>query len=138
MAVTPEIEVAISEVQAQHADATVTFFPDGDGGAFVTLDKTPLASQYNQTETWIKFHITVNYPVADVYPHFIEPSVRLTGASHADATPLGEGTSLGTFKFANENLHAIQISRRSNHLNPEIDTAALKLTKVLHWLETRS
>lgn len=138
MAVTPEIEAAIAEISAQHPTATITVTPDGDGGAFVTLDRVPLGPQYNQDATWIKFHITVNYPIADVYPHFIEPTVRLKDTSYPDASPFGEGSGLGTFKFENQDLHAIQVSRRSNHLNPAIDTAALKLAKVLHWLESRS
>ena len=32
---------------------------------------------------------------------------------------------------------AIQISRRSNHINPRTDTALIKLQKVLTWLTTR-
>lgn len=138
MAVTPEIEAAITEVKDEHPDASVTFVADGDGGAFVTIERLALGPQYTQPTTWMKFHITVNYPVADVYPHFIDPAVRLTAAEHPENTPLGEGTALGNFQFAGAELHAIQVSRRSNCLNPEIDTAALKLAKVIFWLETRS
>lgn len=138
MAVTPEIEAAIAEIQEQHPDSSVTFVPDGDGGAFVSIDKVPLGAQYSQSKTWIKFHITVNYPVSDVYPHFIDPAVRIIDSAHGENTPMGEGSSAGNFQFAGKPLHAIQVSRKSNHLNPVVDTAALKLTKVLHWLETRS
>lgn len=138
MPVTPEIEAAIAEIQEQHPGASVTFIPDGDGGAFVSIDKLPLGSQYSQSETWMKFQITVNYPVSDVYPHFIDPAVRIKESEYAENSPMGEGSSVGNFRFAGQELHAIQLSRKSNHLNSAIDTAALKLTKVLHWLDTRS
>ncbi|WP_422935808.1 hypothetical protein [Sinomonas sp. P47F7] len=138
MAVTPEIETAIAEIQDQHPDANVSFIADGDGGAFVTVDTVPLESQYSQAETWIKFHITVNYPVADVYPHFIDPAVRIKDSTRPETTPLGEGTSLGNFQFAGAELRAIQVSRRSNQLDSAVDSAALKLAKVLYWLEART
>lgn len=138
MAITPEIETAITEIRDQHPDASVTVVPDGNGGAFVTLEALPLGPQYSQPETWMKFHITVNYPIADVYPHFIDPAVRINDSTHPEVTPMGEGTALGKFQFAGAELRAIQVSRRSNHLNAAVDTAALKLTKVLHWLETRA
>ncbi|MGC4174488.1 hypothetical protein [Demequina sp.] len=138
MAVTPEIEAAISEIKDQFPEATITVVEDGDGGAYVSLDRVPLGAQYSQRETWMKFQITVTYPVSDVYPQFIDPAVRIVGSSHDDDTPMGEGSSVGNFRFANEEILAIQISRRSNHLDPAVDTAALKLAKVMHWLETRS
>lgn len=138
MAVTPEIEAAIAEIQHEHPDANLTWVADGTGGAFVTLDHVLLGAQYSQAATWIKFHITVNYPAADVYPHFIDPAVSITDSKHQETNPLGEGSALGNFQFAGAELRAIQVSRRSNRLNPAIDTAALKLAKVLHWLETRA
>jgi len=36
-----------------------------------------------------------------------------------------------------ENRTAVQISRRSNRLDPATDTALIKLHKVLEWLRTR-
>ena len=135
MPITPEIAAAIEELVAQHSDATVTAIPDGDGGAFVTVDKVALSDKFEPQETWVKFHITVNYPASDVYPHFVRPDLRLSGGDPQAFQGLGDGTSLGDFKFANQDLRAIQISRRSNHLDPSIDTAALKLAKVLAFLE---
>lgn len=36
-----------------------------------------------------------------------------------------------------EDRPAVQISRRSNRLNPATDTAVIKLHKVLAWLRSR-
>lgn len=46
---------------------------------------------------------------------------------------LGEGMSATQY----EGRSAIQISRRSNRLNPATDTALIKLLKVLDWLRGR-
>ena len=76
----------------------------------------------------MKFAIGFQYPYADIYPLFVRPDLVRT-----DDQPHGEGISLTSF----EGEPALQLSRRSNHLNPEIDTAALKVTKVIEWLRTR-
>lgn len=87
----------------------------------------PLGPPYAQADTWIGFQITFQYPYADVYPHFTRPDL-----TRLDGRALGEG--FGTAQFRNQ--PAIQISRRSNKLNPATDTATLKLLKVLQWLRT--
>ena len=81
---------------------------------------------YVQTKVWIGFHVTFQYPYADVYPHFTNPEL-----ARADGGGLGGG--FGTAKFRGQ--PAIQISRRSNNLNPARDTAALKLLKVVKWMK---
>jgi len=138
MPMTPEVESAVEELIAQHSETTVTAEPDGDGGAFITIQTIALSEKFDPQQTWIKFHITVNYPAADVYPHFIDPAIKLLGSSHPETTPMGEGTGLGDYKFAGKDLRAIQISRQSRHLDPAVDTAALKLVKVIAWLESRT
>jgi len=75
----------------------------------------------------VGFLISFQYPRADVYPHFIDGSV-----SRKDGAALGQGFSATTW----QDRKALQISRRSNRLDPTIDTAALKLQKVLDWLRS--
>lgn len=125
---TPEVATAIDEIREAFPDTTVTVREDSDGGAFVTVDSVDPGAQYVQRETWVKFHITFQYPVSDVYPHFIRPDLQ-----RVDGQALGEAMSVGSF----EGEPAVQISRRSNNLNPATDTAALKLAKVLKWLRSR-
>ena len=76
----------------------------------------------------MKFAISFLYPCADIYPLFVHP-----GLVRTDGQPHGEGISLASFHGE----PALQVSRRSNRLNPEIDTAALKVIKVIKWLRTR-
>ncbi len=116
---------SIEEIHAQFTQNQITLRHDGQGGAFVTIENVPLSPIYNQPDTWIGFHITFQYPYSDVYPHFVRGDL-----SRVDGRPLGEGTGPNTF----EGRQAIQLSRRSNHLNPATDTALLKLLKVLEWL----
>lgn len=85
---------------------------------------------YNETETWVGFRITFQYPNADVYPHYVRGDL-----SRRDRGNHSAGIQAG---YTFEDRSALQLSRRSNRLNPAIDSAALKLLKVLEWLRTRS
>ena len=74
------------------------------------------------------FRVTFTYPYADVYPHFVRGDLQ-----RIDGTPLGEATSPTTFL----DRAAIQLSRRSNRRDAAIETALLKLVKVMEWLRSR-
>ncbi len=123
------VKQAITDIRASWTDATVTEDPDNDGGALVLLEPVSIGGLYLQETTWVGFRITFQYPYADIYPHFLRSDLQ-----RKDGRPLGDGMS-GGHAFAGRS--AIQISRRSNRLNPATDTAALKLGKVLQWLATR-
>jgi hypothetical protein len=125
---TPAVAVAVEEIKAAHPGATITVREDGDGGVFMTVEPVDPGAVYTQRGTWIGFQITFQYPYSDVYPHF----VRADLARH-DGQPLGEAMSPASF----EGRSAIQISRKSNRLNPATDTAAVKLMKILEWLGSR-
>jgi hypothetical protein len=125
--VTPEVAVAIVEIKACFPDATVEIKEEGDA-VVVLLDPIDPGEQYSQRETWIGFRITFQYPYSDVYPHFVRGDL-----TRKDGAGLGEGMSVTTF----ENRPAVQISRRSNRLNPATDTALIKMHKVLQWLRSR-
>jgi hypothetical protein len=126
---TPEVDTAIKEIATAFPGCRIDVTEDGQGGAFVRLHGAALEGSYQQDTTWIGFQITHTYPYADVYPHFVRHDL-----SRRDGKPLGEGTSMGSFR----NEPAIQVSRRANRHNPSTDTALLKLCKVLRWLNTRS
>jgi len=128
-AILPPVEKAIAELRACFCESGVDAEADGSGGAYVTVGGVQLGPPYAQPESWIGFQITFQYPYADVYPHFARPDL-----TRADGRPLGDG--LGMARFRNQ--PALQISRRSNKLNPAIDTATLKLLKVLKWLRTHT
>lgn len=123
----PEVRQAIEEVREAFPNLTIE--PDGDGGAYVTVLDATLAPIYQQRETWVGFHISVAYPGADVYPHFVREDLR-----RADGRPMGEGMSPSPFK---RDKPAVRLSRRSNRWNPTVDTAAIKLQKVLEWLNSQ-
>jgi hypothetical protein len=119
---------AIDELRAAYPGAQISVSADGNGGAAVIVDPVPIGSLYKQDTTWIGFRITFQYPYADVYPHFIGAD-----AERRDGRALGDGISTGHNFLGRP---ALQLSRRSNRLNPAIDTAAHKLAKVLQWLST--
>jgi hypothetical protein len=124
---TPEVTTAIQEINAAFPDATVEVKEEGDS-VVVLLDPIDPGEPYIQRESWIGFRITFQYPYSDVYPLFVRGDL-----SRVDGAPLGEGMGAATF----EGRSAVQISRRSNRLNPATDTALIKLNKVLAWLRSR-
>lgn len=124
----PEVNDAVAEIRATFPDAEVRAVPDGNEGAFVIVDPVPLGEAYVQDSSWVGFHITFQYPLADVYPHFVRPDL-----ARSDGTGLGEGFAITSWNCP-ENRPVVQLSRRSNRLDPSVDTAAIKLLKVLQWL----
>jgi hypothetical protein len=126
--VTPDVTKAIDEIRATFPDAQLSVREEPDGGAIVSVEPVDPGEQYRQRETWIGFRISFQYPYADVYPLFVRGDL-----ARADGQPLGEATGDGTF----EGRRAVQLSRRSNRLNPATDTAAIKVLKVLTWLRSR-
>ncbi len=126
---TPAVAKAIEEIGLTFEGCDVEVEPDGSGGAIVAVRDVPMGCPYAQAEVWFGFHITYQYSYADVYPHFTNPDL-----ARSDGGALGGG--FGTASFQGQS--AIQISRRSNRLNPERDTAALKLLKVVKWMKDRT
>jgi hypothetical protein len=129
VAIVPAVMEAIDELRGTFEGATVTVRPDGEGGAYVRTKPVDPGPPYAQRETWIGFRITAQYPYADVYPLFVRPDL-----GRVNGEPLGEGMTPNT---SFDGQPAVQVSRRSNHLNPATDTAALKVLKVLGWMASR-
>jgi hypothetical protein len=125
---TPTVTQAVEEIRATFDGIAVNVEDDGEEGAYVHLEPVDPGSLYVQRETWIAFRITAQYPYADVYPHFVRSDL-----TREDGQPLGEGMSTNPYRGQ----PAVQVSRRSNHLNPATDTAVLKLIKVLDWMASR-
>lgn len=127
MALKERVAVAVDELRKAFASSEVTAREDGQGGAYVIVEMVPLRG-FRQEASWFGFRITFQYPYADCYPHFVASELlRADGSS-----PLRTGLTAGhTF----EGRPALQLSRRSNRLNPQTDTALLKLEKVVRWLE---
>jgi hypothetical protein len=124
---TPAIAEAIEELRHTFPDATVTWEADDAGGAWVTISNVPLGSAYTEKSSWIAFQLTFPYPEADVYPLFVRPDLhRKDGAAH--------GPGFQSVTWGPHNQQGTQLSRRSNRLDPIIDTAATKVLKVLQWL----
>jgi hypothetical protein len=124
-----QVEQAIEEIRASFPDSEIMVRDDGEGGAYVIVEAVELGPTYVPKKSWMGTRITFQYPYSDTYPHFVRGDL-----ARADGGPLGEALSPTTF----EGRSAIQVSRRSNHLDPRHDTAALKLQKVLLWLRSRS
>ena len=124
--IVPGVTKAIEEIRCTFDRCVVEAQADGSGGAVVVVKGISMGCPYVQTKVWIGFQITFQYPYADVYPHFTNADL-----ARSDGGGLGGGFGTGAFRGQ----PAIQVSRRSNRLNPETDTAALKLLKVIRWMK---
>lgn len=124
---TPEVVKAIDEVKNSFPNAKVEVKEDGSGGAFIVVDPIQLNTEkYKQSKTWAGFQITHTYPYADVYPHFVRGDLQ-----RKDKQPLGQGFATDQ-KF--DERPAIQVSRKSPQRKAELENAAIKLLKVIEWL----
>lgn len=126
---TEAVETAIRELRESFPDVGFDVVPDNQGGTVVTARDLWIGDGFVPNRSWVAFAITFQYDAADVYPHFLRPDLTRTNGS----PELGEAMSRGTWLSA----PAIQVSRRSNAMVPGVDTAAIKLTKVLEWLRSR-
>ena len=123
---TPEVASAINEIRELFPAASVKTEEDGQGGAYVEVEPIDLGEKYRPKTSWCGFHITFQYPRADVYPHFLSADVK-----RVDNAAFGQGLSGQQWRGK----QALQLSRRSNRLDPTIDTAATKLAKVITWFK---
>jgi hypothetical protein len=133
--VTDDVRQAIEELEQSFPGHAIRTLEDGEGGAYVLVEALDLGTQYAPPTSWVGFHITHPYPDADVYPHFIAGETRYLGSStsaHGFPDGMQPNQTMPGFNRA-----AIQISRRSNRWDPDRDTAALKLARVLDWIRSR-
>ncbi len=126
----PEVEKAIEEIRAAFSGHEIEVESVADGGARVIIRDIELNEKYIPSVTWVGFIIGFQYPRADVYPHHIDPGIK-----RKDGEKLGDGFSADPIKW--QDIDCIQVSRRSNKLDPSIDTAATKLVKVIEWIKSR-
>lgn len=127
MALTPEVQLAIEELRSTFDTTEVVVEEVGDGGAWVRLGPVEMGAQYAQGETWIAFLISFQYPSADVYPHFVRPDL-----ARRDGQPLG--VAFQSVQWGPAALPGVQVSRATRQIDPAVDTAALKLLKVLDFI----
>jgi hypothetical protein len=126
---TDAVKKAMEQIDAAYpGEKRIEVQEDGQGGVYVIVNDVDIGTIYEQSTTWVGFRIVFNYPYADVYPHFVRSDLV-----RKDGRPLGDGISGGHLFLGRA---ALQLSRRSNRLNPATDTAATKLLKVVQWLAT--
>ena len=105
--------------------------PDGPGGARVTVQRVPLPAGLSRSESWVGFVIPHNYDDVQVYGHHFPRDLRR--ADGAELAP--PGISYGGEWSGKPSL---VVSRGSNNWRKGIDTALIKLLKVLGFLKTRA
>ena len=123
-----EVLEGVALLKERFGPACVLVTPDTQGGAFVEIENVPLGAPFSQASTWMGFQLTAMFPYADVYPHFVRADL-----SRVDGATLGEGISIGQFR----DKQALQLSRRSKHIEPRVEMVLQKLLRVLTWLHRK-
>jgi len=124
-----KVEVAngIDDLKRQFNAATFAVREDGQGGAYVIIEPVTLGPKFAPSVTWVGFQIPAQYPYADIYPVFIGANVR-----RADGTAFTPPVTPGHMF---EKRPAIQVSRRNSAARNGLQTASVKVLKVLDFLE---
>jgi hypothetical protein len=125
---TEEIEQAIKELKEAYGAQNVEVTPEANGGAFVIVNNISVDPGLSPSTIWCGFFLSFVYPSADVYPHYVNPDLK-----RADGLAFGQGFSVNV-EWNKRN--TIQLSRKSNRWNPARDTAVIKLTKIINWLNS--
>lgn len=124
----PAVCEAVTELQAAFPGHKVEAIDDGEGGAFVRVYELDYGTNYSPPSGWVTFRITHAYPHADIYPHHLP-----AGISRVDGSELGAGVHQQELQMGRFCGPSTMLSRRSPRWDPAVDTAALKLAKVLDW-----
>lgn len=140
MTTTPEatvkagVRTACESLRLAYPTVQMSTYPDGQGGLWVEFTEIPIGATYVQDGTFLVFCLPFNLPGGDIYPMFVRPDL-----SRADGAPLGEGFAVTQLSWSGEQTSrpVTQLSRRTRGGAFTSQTAAQKVAKVLHWLETR-
>ncbi len=120
------VQQALESVRLSFAPSEWVVEDDGAGGVRVRFGPVQLAQTYVQRESWLAAHFVAQLPYADIYPIFLRGDLsRVDG--NALIAPLTSGHQF-------MGLAAVQASRRSPRRDAAIETAAMKLLKVLDWV----
>jgi hypothetical protein len=124
------VALAIEQIRSTFAPATLTVEEDGQGGAFVIVENVDFGAKYRPQTSWLGGHLTPQTPYSDVYPLYAAGNVvRVDGRPFV--APISPGQQF-------RGRPAIQISRRSNRLDPQWQTPAVKFSKVVHFMRELS
>jgi hypothetical protein len=122
---------AIAELKDHFGEEVVAAQPEGQGGARVTIARVPLPPGLNLEQAWAGFVIPYNYDDVQIYGHHFPRELRRSDGSEL----AGSGIS-----YAGEwqGKASLVVSRDSKRWRKGVDTALLKLLKVLEFLEKRA
>jgi hypothetical protein len=119
---------ALAELEESFAGHTIESTSDDNDGLIVRVHALAIGDQHAPEVSAVAFVLAHAYPATDVYPHFL-----LANPKRRDGAALPAGMASRRWR----DIDVVQVSRRSNHWKPGIDTAAIKLSKVLQWIRTR-
>ncbi|MGZ3236971.1 MAG: hypothetical protein ACXU8A_06295 [Burkholderiaceae bacterium] len=122
----PGVVKGIEELKEQFKESIFTIREDENGGAYVCIESVQLGERYQPASTWMGFHMTAQYPYADIYPVFVGEEIgRVDG--RAFEAPVTRGHTF-------ESRPAIQISRRCTTADNGSQKATAKILKILNFM----
>lgn len=125
---------AFENLKAAYPDVRIDAHPDGQGGLWIEMHEFPVGPAYVPEHTFLVFNLPFNLPAADIYPLFVTSDLR-----RVDGGALGEGFAQTQLVWTGESTPrtVTQLSRRTRGNLFTAQSAAQKVAKVAHWLETR-
>ena len=122
-----DVATAIEELKQAFPASAITSSEDGQGGAYVVVERVNIGTRFVPSVTWMGGHIPALYPYADIYPVFIDATVRRVDGKEFEA-PITVGHT-----FAGRS--AIQISRRNSRTQNLPQTVVAKFLKIINFVE---
>ncbi|MES2056057.1 MAG: hypothetical protein V4564_08975 [Pseudomonadota bacterium] len=122
-----DVTQAIAELKRAFPASELEVIDDGEGGAKFVLSNVDLGARYSPRNAWVGGHIPALYPYADIYPLFMDATVRRVDGVPFEAPITHDANFVGRT--------AIQISRRNNQAQQFSQTAVGKMLKIIDFLE---
>ena len=126
VAITGAVTTTLERLDQLFEDTTITATPDGSGGAYVVIDAVDLGRMWTPRISWFGFHLNCLLPDSDVYPLYVDAAAKSTAGLALPCPPYSVCVWQGR--------PALQVSRASRNRAGGLDSAELKITRVLTWL----
>jgi len=124
---TTEVQRALDEIDHAFSGHRLEVIEEPQGGGWAVVHGLDIGEHFTPQTSWVGFGVHFQYPYTDVYPHYLVPELTCHDGRSCNVPFQSNQLMPGVDR------PATMLSRRSTNWNPAIDTAALKLQRILDF-----
>lgn len=127
MSAQPEIQLAVRSAIAELEDEyeTVSWSPDGAGGAYVTVGPVTFGDRWSPSSGSLEVAVAYNYPYVPIYPFYTDAILTRV-----------DGTSVAALqRVVWRGREVTQVSLRTRRWEPAHDTVSTAFRMAEHWFQ---